>query len=647
MASLVGLSQAPETLYLILEYLENKDLFSLLLTCKSLYPACYCELWSMLGFGGFNPINPTRRTVSSKGYARFRDAIDTFGADNLGFKYTKFLGLGASLFQNKYRRLGLGKKLGDLLETGKLAPRVVRVRLHPWGRCSLKSITASSNMSPGIFRYNWCDTKSLEVVDIPQEFKEEVGHILVGLKTYSKTKSPEDLSISLQTELVHSIPQLFDLEKITTYELAVYFYERGRKKSWSTPDSHNNIGDHILELKSLLAGMTNLKHFSWNMNFRSTYRDVFLIEKFATEFDELQAVFTKMQYLESLALLDYLFHPSFFLIPPKTVKKLEYGGNLSNIWWRRFAKYPFIGVEDLFIHAVEPFKGYPTNGFLPPDSIEDVNTLLLGEVAITGLKKCTLGICDEESSSRPLDLGECILQKNRDLEHSISNAIAENRAHMLVLRAYSKISDKLFDYSSLITHKYTPKFVESAPGDESRFNEQIKEECTRALLHGSKPVGLEDWKAARTRAREFAQRCQFELQNKLFTCIDMVSDDYALRLANGEDLDRSSFEETCFKMFSKGPNLEDVRKLTDARNQASRAVSACLNRFRVSLNDKDDKEQFIKMYKEKDFQIGDAEIESAVDRWTRKMIENIEEGEESGNPPLMMEDDSDSSLEDT
>ncbi|KAF3181104.1 hypothetical protein TWF788_006605 [Orbilia oligospora] len=83
-------------------------------------------------------------------------------------------------------------------------------------------------------------------------------------------------------------------------------------------------------------------------------------------------------------------------------------------------------------------------------------------------------------------------------------------------------------------------------------------------------------------------------------------------------------------MFSAGPSLEDVRKLTDARNQASRAVGDCLSRFRVSLNNKDDKEQFVKMYKEKDFQIEDAEIESAVDRWTRKMIKNIDEGEEEG-----------------
>ncbi|KAF3215196.1 hypothetical protein TWF679_004438 [Orbilia oligospora] len=201
---------------------------------------------------------------------------------------------------------------------------------------------------------------------------------------------------------------------------------------------------------------------------------------------------------------------------------------------------------------------------------------------------------------------------------------------MLVLRAYSRISNKLLDYDSLITHKYTSKFVESAPGNESRFDEQIKEECTQILLHDSKPVDLEDWKAGRSRAQKFAQSCRYDLQNKLFTCIDMVLDDYAFRLAHGEDLDRSNFEETCFKMFSAGPSLEDVRKLTDARNQASRAVGDCLSRFRVSLNNKDDKEQFVKMYKEKDFQIEDAEIESAVDRWTRKMIKNIDEGEEEG-----------------
>ncbi|KAK6512962.1 hypothetical protein TWF506_009124 [Arthrobotrys conoides] len=297
-----------------------------------------------------------------------------------------------------------------------------------------------------------------------------------------------------------------------------------------------------------------------------------------------------MQYLESLALLDYFFHPSFFLIPPRAVKKLEYGGSLSSIWWRRFARYPFPGVETLFIHAVEPFKDSSMNGFMPPDSVEDVNTVLLEDVAITGLKKCILGVCLGTKSFRPADLGECILRKNTELGQSISTAISESRAHMLINRAYEKVSDRISDYKSLVVHEQAPQFVEGSEGDESDLKDQIEEECIRV-------------------------------------CIDTVVGQYSLRLANGEDLDQNSFMEDCFRMFSKGPKLAGVRKLTDANYRALVIVENSMTRLRNNMTSKDDRKELVEKYA-KVFEAGDVEVERVADEWTRRMIRNTENEEE-------------------
>lgn len=452
------------------------------------------------------------------------------------------------------------------------------------------------------------------------EVKPEVVQVLHGLKKYSETKAPEDFSVSLRTEIVRSLPHLFDLEKITKYEVAVYYPQGSRKKCWSTEDG--STGGHISELGSLLTRMINLKHFSWDMKVRIHRRNKFKQSDFLTEFEELQAAFTNMQRLESLALLDYLFHPSFFLIPPSTVKKLEYGGYLSRLWWRRFAEYPFPGVEDMHIRAMESSKLVQIPRF------PNLDDLFLEDVAITRLKNFTLGICQGTNSYRPVDLGECILRKNTGLRQRVSTAIAKDQAHLLINRAQLRILQKIENYKPIIVNDYTSQFMEDGT-KEDPTSSQLTQDYLRILIHGPETGDLESWKDGGEQAMDFAQYSQIELHSGLYKCIDLVQREYTSRLANGENLDQNSFTRACVQMFSKWPNWEGVHSLTSARARAETVVEGYARRLIANVSRTKDKSELVEKYTERFFEGGGAEVESVTDEWVQKIVKRIEEEEEA------------------
>ncbi|KAK6336951.1 hypothetical protein TWF718_009739 [Orbilia javanica] len=284
MASLVGLSQAPETLYLILRYLGYHDIYSLLQTSKSLYPICHLELWSALVFDHSNAgTNPDRIIEPETGYLRFRDAIFAIGTSGNGFQHTKLLALGTSMFEFGLHDFGLGKSLIELLENGKLAPRAAH--LH------------------------------FDGLDVIGDVGNEVTHILLGLKNYSKAKTPGEFCIALHMEIAsvfRPMLHLFDVEKITKYEVSLYISCPSRLVNQTGNPFRmryqpaDDIGGHhhMVELTKALGPMVNLKHFCWDINMSHASRKKFQITDFAAELKELQDVFSRMQKLESLVLLD-------------------------------------------------------------------------------------------------------------------------------------------------------------------------------------------------------------------------------------------------------------------------------------------------------------------------------------------------------
>ncbi|KAK6525878.1 hypothetical protein TWF281_010922 [Arthrobotrys megalospora] len=589
MASLVGLSKAPETLYLILKYLPNADLFALLRTCKSLYPACYRHLWSTLVFDDVTSwMYPGRGISYFRGCRSIQQLIETEGPDNLGFKYTKFLGLGTAMFNFNVRNLKLGKQLGELLENGKLAPQTVEVRF--------------------------------DCLDVSRQYEQGTAQLLLALRKYSKTKSAKELSISVSPEIVRSLHDLFDLEKIVKYDLYVHYGE-GSRRTWSAGD--RDTGAHLKELSGVLAQTVNLKHFSWKTYVRR--RNTFEISDFSEGLGELQATFSNMQHLESLALLDYFFHPSFLLTPPKTVKKLEYGGNLSHHWWQQFSTCPLVGVEDLSIHSPEYPEHFEMTQFLDPGSENvDVENLVLGDVAVMGLKKFTVGKDRGIRGCLPVDLEECILRRNKGIGESYLRKVAETRAHGLISKCRGKILGKITACSPVLVSRYTPRFAEANLNtgvDPYQFTQGYLE----MLLQDPVAQGREreSWKTGQERAQGIANDCRRLLQGGLENCINMVRDEYSCKFANGEEPDRNEFAKRCFEMFSKWPELGAAQNWATARSQADKVVEECSGRLMKKI--RRDEEGLIKEYTERFLKDEDVDAESFASEWTQQIAKDIGE----------------------
>src|SRR6218665_2504737 len=100
---------------------------------------------------------------------------------------------------------------------------------------------------------------------------------------------------------------------------------------------------------------------------------------------------------------------------------------------------------------------------------------------------------------------------------------------------------------------------------------------------------MEKWKNARKQARDFAQRARQQFQGGLLRCSQLLQNEYALRIANGEDVDQNAFTNECFRMFSKWPDLDDVHSWSTAKGKADRAVEACTRRLADSIRRPEDK----------------------------------------------------------
>ncbi|KAF3104991.1 hypothetical protein TWF102_002752 [Orbilia oligospora] len=119
MSYLVQLAQrVPEVFLEILQFVPYGDLAALLQTCKTLQPACYRQLWSMVVFGYPDHGRPTCAINKLHSYQPWCPAYqidrtpailsgllnflrsDAVNIQDLGFQYTRGLWLNSSIFEN-------------------------------------------------------------------------------------------------------------------------------------------------------------------------------------------------------------------------------------------------------------------------------------------------------------------------------------------------------------------------------------------------------------------------------------------------------------------------------------------------------------------------------------------------------------------
>ncbi|KAK6501360.1 hypothetical protein TWF481_009202 [Arthrobotrys musiformis] len=439
MASLA--TTPPEVLHEILKDLRRKDILSLLRTSKSLYPTCYHYLWTTLIFTDhkswsedpcfgadlYLPNNRIRSDhITFKGLLGLIRAGAPFGLD-----ITRVLWLGRSMF-DRYGGLrsvswDFRRHLADLLDQGEVGLREVGV--------------------------HYCH-EALSATEKPINSRDRDCLMpLPSLRKFTESKTIRDFSLIVDATTIRTFSTYFKPELITHFQLCVSFQEAYKwdRYSCTFTDRYGPLTKNIVEFTGLIRGMVNIRRFVWKMVSCNIPKEPQY--ESLQELEGLQGVFMELKQLRELNIYGPVFHSSFFLVPPETVKKLLIGGIMSAEWWMKFAKCPLEGVEELTLAKSQQDE---QNG---DEGRNLQKPIVLGDVACRGLTKLLIEEEDNvvphsgHTSNRiPVDIGSCILNRNPGIGKPSSREIALKAANNLL--ATSEPWLRLISRQSAATLRY-------------------------------------------------------------------------------------------------------------------------------------------------------------------------------------------------
>ncbi|KAF3195891.1 hypothetical protein TWF225_000256 [Orbilia oligospora] len=460
--------------------------------------------------------------------------------------------------------------------------------------------------------------------DEERDYYPDALRLFRGLKKYSRTKSPGEFSVQLRTGFIRLLPEYFDLPKITKYDLVSAYKLGPNEKVWSVDGPSPK--EHIKELTNILAQLVNLQWFSWDSHTGRYYNDrrtIFKLSEGRQGLEKLQTTFTNMRHLKTLICKNHFFGPSFFVIPPPTVK-----------------------------HEIEDPIG-------DRNEFKSINELVLGGVAVAGLRGFNAKQHDYWSRRKngycPIDLNECILQQNKKIGPNTFKAIATSRAAELIYQCERSFVRKIKACSPLLREiiiegpkigtletwevgiKHAWKFAidcqdtihyrlawymemiqkdqESTNGDELD-HEMVSMECLRMLVRNPE-FGNSGTLGTGREPSDIIQHCG-HMWEAVHRCVGMARHEYTRRFANYEPPNEQKFMRTCLKMLSRWPNLKDARKW-EAKTQAGGLVFGHTNTLiqDVQLS----RSTLINESTEKFFKGEKVEMESVTNQWVRRLAE--------------------------
>ncbi|KAK6534477.1 hypothetical protein TWF281_005800 [Arthrobotrys megalospora] len=382
MAPIITLVRAPELFDNVLQYLSDTEVLNLAFTCKALGPLCSRYLWATLRVTK-SLYSSSGRAISSK--LNVERVVEEHWSQSEWIRYTRYVVFGRALTGDRRK----SQALIELLESGKLRPNRVDLEISHKGWNS----------------QNCPDS-------------------LLSLKKYSQSRSPQEFSILLESNVVHSLPALIDLAKVAKLTLGLLVAPRR-----DAPPAQG-----VEDLTMVLMESPNLTYLSWEGGTARTQR--FHLPMVWDSLQNLQAAVAKLRHLKVLKIHRYLFHPSFFLTPPESVKTLSLECIVSEAWWRTFSASPLPGLENLTIGYVAKCD-LPSGlqGFVD-QAIVKFDTLTLGNVAVRDLKKFS---CNRNHTNIPLDLRECIARNNVGLDIESRKELKRGDAEKLLAECYRSL----------------------------------------------------------------------------------------------------------------------------------------------------------------------------------------------------------------
>ncbi|KAF3311674.1 hypothetical protein TWF173_008119 [Orbilia oligospora] len=457
MTSIVTLARAPEILYEILQYVTDTEVLNVALTCRSLSVPCSCYLWRTLRIEK-SVYSPSGRVVASN--ARTRTVISHYWAESRWLRYTRYVVIGGIRDYFAPQVDGISR----LLDAERLCPNRVDLEIL---------------LSPE---------------DIPPLMRWKCYGYLDDLKRYSRYRSSQEFSILLKSNVVHTLPKFVELAKVTKLTLAVSV-----EPALDDYSVANGIDDLVLVLKETV----NVDYFAWDGRVKGSKK--YKISTIWDSLKKLQATVTDLRHLRHLKILRYLYHPSFFLAPPKSVRILSLYCITSEAWWRSFAVCPLSGVEELSInYATGCDSSEGLKGFVEPATTK-LNDIMLVDVAARGLRKFS---CNRSLSSIPQNLGECILRNNRDLDLNSRKQIKRQNAVKLATECHDLYEEEHRKCLGLIVPRYTRKFAEGYKVDVEESLKFMAEwaEMLALTVEPDYLEGIDNWIAEKDRTESVGAR---------------------------------------------------------------------------------------------------------------------------------------------
>ncbi|KAK6343017.1 hypothetical protein TWF718_008395 [Orbilia javanica] len=520
---------APEIIFSIVRYLSCAETLNLGLSCKGLYPMCYRALWtslSVVSAGSWNKTWPGLQIRTGLEW-KICETIKEYWLKSPGLRYTKHFDVGRHIYDDKET----ASILMQLLEDGKLAPSCINISFY------IPDITVENHRP------------------MHQRFKE-----------YTESKTLKELKLRIYSALGSSISELVDLTKITTLELAIP--DHGYRAVLTNPDE--TVGRRIKEITSVIEKTINLRYFSW----KGTTDRRSLISLISEDLEDLQMAFTNLRRLETLKIECYMFHPSFFLVPPETVKYLILNCLASPKWWKEFAACPLTNVRDLRIYPYET-SAREMGVFISPEQQQiRIPTLKLEKVAVRNLK-VFLHLC----SKAPEDLGWCILKNNPGLRQARKIELANHEAKRLVRKPHKRFEADWQLSRCYIEDLYIAHYLKNA---EPMTEQQIVEGyCEMCILGEIEKGYVRSWERAKERALMLESKCTPDLKEMPHVSgfIDHAVHFYTLAfMSKQEDVDEDEFKKECVRLSEEDAQTE--RKYHEAKLAAKHKVIPVVNKFR-------------------------------------------------------------------
>ncbi|KAK6504336.1 hypothetical protein TWF506_002539 [Arthrobotrys conoides] len=559
---------APELLFSIIRHLPSKDTLNLGLSCKALFPVCYQALWSSAS------LIPARGKKTWPGFqirrkfvSEVRETIEKSWLGSPGLKYAKHVDFGNLI----YKRGEEAPILMQLLEDGVIKPRCI----------DLSFFTS--------------DLRSMDQRPAIQQ-----------MKKYTESKTLKELKTHLYSEIGYSLSEIVDLTKITrlTFNISIEGYRPGT-------EPEETVSRRIKDITSILEKTIYLKYFSWKGDTDRKYH----IDSVSEELEDLQIAFNNLRDLESLRIENYLFHPSFFLKPPETVRSLVLNCLGSGQWWKGFAACPLTNVTDLRFHRAPAVTSYASElrGFFSADEDLSIDTITVEKVAVQSLE---VFLC--HSNVVPQDLGRHILKGNPKLQRGYKLELTGREAKRLLRKYHSRFEGNWELSKSYFEDLYITHYLNDA--DPTTELEVVEGFCLMCIMGEIEKGYVHCWDSAKKRADIIGEKCKADLEEKFPGSIDYAIHYYTLEFMKGQDdVDEDEFKKESIRLF--GEDAQRERKYAAAKETATKVLPPIVNKFRRIFDAL--KKTIIKDASEKIFNDLELDEMSVMSSWTEKALEQF------------------------